>query len=164
MNVGEKFPKEKTCCFTGHREDKLHRTEEEIRDELKQEILKSVEEGFTTFITGMAYGVDIWAGELLKELKRKNKAIRLIAAVPFKGFESRWTDRWRWRFKQVLRKADEVHVICEGYESYAYQKRNEWMVDRASKVIAVYNGEPSGTGNTINYAKKAGVPAVYIQA
>ena len=51
MNVGEKFPKEKTCCFTGHREDKLHRTEEEIRDELKQEILKSVEEGFTTFIT-----------------------------------------------------------------------------------------------------------------
>lgn len=85
MSVNENNPREKTCCFTGHREDKLHRTEEEIRDELKQEILKSVEEGFTNFITGMAYGVDIWAGELVKELKKKNKAIRLIAAVPFKG-------------------------------------------------------------------------------
>ena len=100
--------------------------------------------------------------ELVKELKRKNKAIRLIAAVPFKGFESRWTDRWRWRFKQVLRKADEVHFICEGYESYAYQKRNEWMVDRVSKVIAVYNGEPGGTRKTIRYAEKQVVPVVFL--
>lgn len=54
--------------------------------------------------------------------------------------------------------------ICDGYSKYAYQKRNEWMVDRSARVIAVYNGGPSGTGNTINYAKKVGVPAVYIQA
>lgn len=74
-----------------------------------------------------------------------------------------WTDRWRWRFKQVLRKADEVHFICEGYESYAYQKRNEWMVDRASKVIAVYNGEPGGTRNTIRYyrLRRGEHPLVY---
>ena len=57
-----------------------------------------------------------------------------------------------------------VFSIPSNNSKYAYQKRNEWMVDRSTRVIAVYNGEPSGTGNTINYAKKAGVPAVYIQA
>lgn len=53
--------------------------------------------------------------------------------------------------------------ICDGYASFAYQRRNEWMVDRSSRVIAVYNGEPSGTRNTINYAKKVDVPVVLIQ-
>ena len=53
---------------------------------------------------------------------------------------------------------------CGEVTQQMYQKRNEWMVDRSARIIAVYNGEPSGTGNTINYAKKVGVPAVYIQA
>lgn len=37
---------------------------------------------------------------------------------------------------------------------------NEWMVDHVSRVIAVYNGQPSGTRNTIEYAKKKGVPVI----
>ena len=43
----------------------------------------------------------------------------------------------------------------------AYQKRNEWMVDHSSLVLAFYNGEPGGTANTIQYARKHGVD-VYI--
>ena len=61
-----------------------------------------------------------------------------------------------------MKKADEVHYICDGYTSFAYQKRNEWMVDRSSRVIAVYNGEAGGTRNTIRYAEKKGVPIVFL--
>ena len=35
--------------------------------------------------------------------------------------------------------------------------RNEWMVDRSARVIAVYNGEAGGTRNTIAYAAKKNV-------
>lgn len=140
----------KCCCFTGHRENKLKRSEKEILEDLKQAINQA--------------GVDIWAGELVLKKRFWNRNIKLIAALPFAGFESRWNDRWKDRYHKLLNKADEVHYICDGYSKYAYQKRNEWMVDRSARVIAVYNGGPSGTGNTINYAKKVGVPAVYIQA
>ncbi len=44
--------------------------------------------------------------------------------------------------------------ICPGYDTGTYQRRNEWMVDHFSRVIAVFNGEPSGTKNTIDYARK----------
>ena len=125
---------------------------------------KTLSRTLTTFITGMAYGVDIWAGELVLKKRFWNRNIKLIAAIPFAGFESRWDDRWKDRYHKLLNKADEVHYICDGYSKYAYQKRNEWMVDRSARVIAVYNGEPSGTRNTINYAKKVDVPVVYIQA
>jgi uncharacterized phage-like protein YoqJ len=128
--------------------------------ELKQAIRQAVKDGYTTFITGMAYGVDIWAGEIVADLKKRNKDIRLIAAVPFDGFESGWDDDWKNRYHKLLEKADEVHFICDGYFRAAYQRRNEWMVDRSSRVIAVYNGEPGGTRNTINYAEKHQVPVI----
>ena len=44
-----------------------------------------------------------------------------------------------------------------------FQIRNEWMVNHAARVIAVFNGEKSGTKNTIDYAVKVGVPVVRIE-
>lgn len=46
------------CCFTGHRPEKLSRSEKEIRAALQHEIKLAVQSGFTVFITGMARGVD----------------------------------------------------------------------------------------------------------
>lgn len=46
------------CCFTGHRPEKLKRSEKAICAELECEIRKAVSEGLTVFITGMARGVD----------------------------------------------------------------------------------------------------------
>lgn len=159
----EHISRECCCCFTGHREDKLYRNEKEIKNALKMEILAAIDAGLTTFITGMAYGVDIWAGEIVLQLKRKHEELKLIAAVPFEGFESRWDEKWKRRYHKLIKRADQVHYICDGYVSFAYQRRNEWMVDRSSRVIAVYNGEQGGTRNTINYAKRKDVPVVFIE-
>lgn len=101
----------KCCCFTGHRENKLKRSEKEILEDLKQAINQAIDDGYTTFITGMAYGVDIWAGELVLKKRFWNRNIKLIAAIPFAGFESRWNDRWKDRYHKLLNKADEVHYI-----------------------------------------------------
>lgn len=150
------------CCFTGHREQKLRRGAGLIRRELEKEIRKAVSEGFTTFITGMAYGVDIMAGEIVVNLKKEFPAIKLIAAVPFPGFESRWGEEWKNRYQILFQQADLVRFICDSYASSAYQKRNEWMVNHSARIIAVFNGEPSGTKNTIDYARKAGVPVALI--
>lgn len=32
--------------------------------------------------------------------------------------------------------------------------RDKWMVDKSDYVIGVYDGSKSGTGHTINYARK----------
>lgn len=49
------------ACFTGHRPEKLRQTEQEVCIRLEREIQSAVENGFHTFITGMARGVDLWA-------------------------------------------------------------------------------------------------------
>jgi len=46
------------CCFTGHRPEKLTRSEEAIKADLEKAIRQAIAEGFDVFITGMARGVD----------------------------------------------------------------------------------------------------------
>ncbi len=42
------------------------------------------------------------------------------------------------------------------------QVRNEYMVDRADLVLALWNGTPGGTGNCVRYARTRGVPVFVI--
>ncbi|MBC8530695.1 SLOG family protein [Gehongia tenuis] len=147
-----------TCCFTGHRPEKLKIGEAEVRAALKREIEAAAAEGFTTFITGMARGVDLWAAEEVLELKSKNPALRLIAALPFPRFEAGWSPAWQARYRRVLKGADQRFVISPAFSYAAFQKRNRWMVDRSGRVIAVYGGGRGGTLNTLQYARARGVP------
>lgn len=143
------------CCFTGHRPQKLRRSEQEIKIDLEKAILQAIADEYTTFITGMAYGVDIWAGQIVVRLRQSNPNLRLIAAVPFQGFEDRWSAEWKRAYAELLEQADLVKYICPRYNAGAYQRRNEWMVDHSSRVIAVFNGKPSGTKNTIDYGMRS---------
>lgn len=145
------------CCFTGHRPEKLHKPEVQIKKDLEAAILQAVNDGFVTFISGMARGVDIWAAEIVLQLRESNPAIHLVAASPYRGFESRWSADWQSRYNAILWQADLVKFVCLGYSRDCFQRRNEWMVDRSARVIAVYSGELGGTRNTIEYAKRVNV-------
>ena len=150
-------------CFTGHRPEKLTRTEKDIVRDLEKEIRQAIADGLSVFITGMARGVDIWAAQIVLSLRNSGYDIKLICACPYDGFESGWSKDWQKQYKEILATADYVKYVCEGYSRSCFQIRNEWMVNHAAKVIAVFNGEKSGTKNTIDYAAKVGVPVVRIE-
>lgn len=145
------------CCFTGHRPDKIELTETKIKVMLDKAIDKAIEKGYVTFITGMAMGVDIWAAEIVLEKRKNNEDIHLICALPHPGFDNRRRISEKIKFDNIVKKADLVKEINEYYYVGCYQIRNKWMVDRSGLVIAVFNGQKSGTKNTVDYAKKKGV-------
>ena len=140
------------CCFTGHRPEKLHQSEKVIIKQLQSEIKEAVGKGYTTFITGMAKGVDIWAAEMVIKLRRKDPRIKLICALPYPDFGQHWKDGWSERFNDIMAQADFVKVVCNEFSYNSYQLRNKWMVDHSSYLIAVFNGESGGTKNTLDYA------------
>src|SRR3546814_16271306 len=47
-----------------------------------------------------------------------------------------------------------------GYAAWKLQKRNEWMVDHADELVALWDGSRSGTGNCVAYANTSGKPVV----
>ena len=142
------------CAFTGHRPERLEAPEEEVKKWLEVKIRKAVNDGYTDFITGMQRGVDLWAAEILMKLKVEGKNIRIIAACAFKGMENRWDDVQKGVYYRVLKAADEVNYIGKYPGRTAFFLRDEWMVDHASRLIAVFTGAPGGTKKTIDYAVK----------
>ena len=134
-----------------------------MKKRLETEIRLAIADGINVFITGMAPGVDIWAAEVILELREKEDLpLKLIAASPHPGFENRWSIEWQKRYAAVMAKADFIKEVCTHYSRGCYQIRNEWMVDHSARVISVWNGSPSGTKNTIMYAKGKGVPVVNV--
>lgn len=156
MNESEK--RKYRVCFTGHRPEKLSSNEILVKQQLQKEIRKSIQDGFNIFISGMARGVDIWASEIVLQLKNEGYPIKLICALPYDGFENNWSVYWQNKYNLILSRADLVRCISTHYSPDCFKLRNEWMVNHSSRVIAVYNGKSGGTRNTINYANNNNVP------
>ncbi len=151
--------RESTCCFTGHRPDKLAFGYDESRPEciaLKQSLVECVQrlikQGYTTFISGMAQGSDIYFAEAVLSCKRTYSHISLVAAVPYRGQDHRWSPVYKRRYRNILSQADEAVVLGEKYTRGCMMRRNRYMVDRSSVLVAVYGGGNGGTKNTIAYA------------
>lgn len=145
------------CCFTGHRPEKIKVDPSTIRSWLNDAIDRAIRDGYRTFITGMARGVDIWAAELVLKKRVEQQGIHLICALPHPNFEVYWQQEWREKYHDIINQADLVKTISTHYWNCCYQVRNEWMVDHAARIICVYNGQPSGTRNTIMYAQRRGI-------
>lgn len=151
-----------SCCFTGHRPEKMSVNEQLLRQRLEYEIRKAIGAGYRVFITGMAPGVDLLAGEIVLQLRNSGLPLKLVAAVPYLGFGKKDSSEWRQLYQSIIEAADHVEYISKHYSRSCFQKRNIWMVDRSSLVLAAYNGSAGGTRNTIVYANKCGVPVVNV--
>ena len=162
-SLPEEELKKHRCAFTGHRPEKIVGQEGFVIVELRKAIESAVNEGYTTFISGCSRGVDLWAADIIIEMRRHNKRLKLICAIPFDGFDEKWPLDWKKHLVLIKKEADWIQVISNEYHPEAYQKRNIWMVNKASKIIAVCNGEPSGTLNTVRYAETQNVSIHMIQ-
>lgn len=162
--------KVKTCCFTGHRPQSLPfrfdeqdsrclRLKQVLRKEIERQI---IEEGVTHFISGMAIGVDMYAAEIVLDLKRKHPQITLEAAIPCETQAVKWSVPLRERYYDIAARCDKETMISRHYTPDCMHKRNRYMVDAADTVIAVWNGSPSGTGKTVKYAADQGKTIVII--
>lgn len=144
-------------CGTGHRPDKLGGYGKEVFDKLvslAHDYLS--EQSVDTIISGGALGWDQALAKAAIDL-----GIPLTMALPFCGFDSRWPKESQQALFSLCTKAKDVVYVCDsGYAPWKMQKRNEWMVDHADRVLALWNGTPGGTANCVRYAEKVGKPIV----
>lgn len=143
-----------TVAFTGHRPDKLGGYGENplqswVRNQMRDR-LQALKPGMV--ISGMALGVDQWAAEICIEL-----ALPFTAAIPFEGQEGKWPLNSQLHYRKLLEEATLKHVVSPGgYAAWKMHKRNQWMVDTCSTLIAIWDGSSGGTAGCVEYAKKVG--------
>ena len=69
-----------------------------------------------------------------------------------------WSEPLRNRYFSIAERCDKETMLQRQYTPDCLRKRNQYRVDHADIVLAVWNGSPSGTGQTVWYAKKTGKP------
>ena len=117
--------KSKTCCFTGHRPNKLPWGDNENAPEclaLKASIARKVEE-----------------------------------AIPCESQANRWSRVDRERYARLVGLCDFETMVQHHYDRGCMLRRNRYMVDRSSLLIAAFDGSKGGTLYTITYAMKKGI-------
>ena len=160
----------KTCCFTGHRPpvfpDNKQKLYWRIDSRLENVVKLLIQQGYDTFITGMAPGFDCMAGTIIAIMKQDfppfrphGEDIRLICALPYDGFLLKRNCIHAKEQQYIMKWADEVVHVCPQAHRGSYQLRNRWMIDHSSHVIAYSSGISGGTQNTIRYAEKKNIPA-----
>ena len=149
------------CCFTGHRPQKLPWGNNESDDRctkfkkiLRNLIEESIHDGYYDFYCGMALGVDIYAAEIILDMQKKYKDVRLHAAIPCLGQEKGWRESDKERYNKILSQCNSKTIINPFYSSSCMLTRNRFMVDNCDRLIAAWNGVlQGGTAFTIRYAK-----------
>ena len=139
----------KTCALTGHRVIGKDLNKIKIKNNLKE----LIKQGYDTFLCGMAIGFDLECFKILVKLKQKND-IKLIACIPCENQSERYNKQQKEEYDTLLEIADQKIYVSKEYTNNCMLKRNRYMVDRCSVVLAYLRRDFGGTASTVNYANK----------
>lgn len=153
-----------SCAFTGHRPRKFPWGYNEqdsrcvaLKDVLTMQIKRLIEIGYMDFLSGMAEGADTWAALAILALRKEEPALKLHCVLPCEGQADKWTASARTLYSSILDQADSITYVGREYSRDCMLKRNRYLVDHASCLLAIYNGEQrGGTAMTVRYARKLG--------
>lgn len=156
-----------SCCFSGYRPEKLpwrHNEEDPrcvaLKARIDQAVLGAYRRGFRHFLCGMALGGDTYFCESVLKLRAVCPDVTIEAAIPCETQAARWPEEQRSRYFRLLAQCDYETFVSRRYTSDCMMKRNRYMVERASLLIAVYDGHFGGTMHTVGYAERRGLEVI----
>ncbi|MBE7022075.1 MAG: DUF1273 domain-containing protein [Ruminococcaceae bacterium] len=150
-----------TCCFTGHRTI-APASLPLLEEALERAVASLVLAGYSYFGSGGALGFDLLAARAVLKAKKAHPHLRLFMALPCRSQDKFWSPEQKRNYSEVLCASDEIIYTAEGYFRGCMQKRNRYLVNRASCLVAYLNRKTGGTKYTVDYAQKAGVPVLFL--
>lgn len=159
--------RETTCCFTGHRPEKLPWRNDEsdprclaLKARLAEALDEAYEKGMRHFICGMARGADFYFCEAALALRARRPGVTVEAAIPCEEQAARWNERDRERYFSLVERCDYETMVQHHFDKSCMLRRNRYMVDRSAMIIAAYDGMLGGTMYTLTYALRNGLEVV----
>ncbi|MDO4362887.1 MAG: SLOG family protein [Clostridia bacterium] len=153
--------KDKTCCFTGHRDISPYEYDLVFKN-VKDEITHLVDKGVIYFGTGGALGFDTIAAQAVLEVREVRPEIKLILVLPCENQTKYWKQQDIDVYNDIKANADKVKILSPYYYNGCMQKRNRHLVDCSSTCICFLTKNEGGTAYTVDYAKEKGVKVINI--
>jgi uncharacterized phage-like protein YoqJ len=154
-----RYPREECACFTGHRIVK--------NDFNPREVERAVEEllgrGIHVFLNGMALGFDTLCFNVLLDMKNRYPEIKIVSCVPCPDQSKKFPFKSKREYLRLLKKADEVILVCPEYTDECMKERDRFMVDNSSVCISYLYKSTGGAYYTTKYAVEKEIEIIYVK-
>ncbi|RUS45179.1 DUF1273 domain-containing protein [Cohnella sp. AR92] len=151
----------KNLLVTGYRAHELgifsqkHKGIPYIKQAIAAKLIPLAEEGLEWVLTPGQYGVDLWACEVVIELKKQFPELRLSIMTAFANPEEKWKDDRKEYYFELLKQVDfHAPVSKQPYNGvWQFKARDELLLRKSDGILLVYD-EDSGEASP-RYFKEA---------
>lgn len=117
-----------------------------IKNVLKKEIMGYLDTGLEWVLVSGNLGTEIWAAEVVAELKNDYPELKLGIVYPFKEFGANWNEKNRANLEKIELLADFVDSVShQPYKSPAQLKMHtRFLLEHSGASLLVYDKEYPG--------------------
>ncbi|MBD3110440.1 DUF1273 domain-containing protein [Bacillus sp. AGMB 02131] len=118
-----------------------------IKKEVRKRLEDFLEEGLEWVIISGQLGVELWAGEVVLELKKSYPQLRLAIITPFLQHESNWNEKNQEYYQSIASQADFVQAVSnQPYVSPAqFKNRDQFLLNKTDGTLIFYDDENEGS-------------------
>lgn len=138
------------CCLVNSEAWRGAELTPKLKEQIRKYVRAAIKDGYTSFISGMSRGFEMWAAQEVLRERSKNRNIKLICAPAYHGYEMIWPqENQRELYAFLLEYCDLVYYVSQEYSDSARDTCVKWMIDRSE--IMLTQGKP---GREAGYAEK----------
>ena len=154
----------KAVCFTGHRELPPVRSAayRQLVADTEAVLRRAIADGARRFYCGGAEGFDLLCGKLVLLERERHMDMHLVLLLPYTGFGERFTARDQAELARQKKAAEEILYLSPHYFPGCMAIRNQQLVADADLCIAYLTRAPSGTAQTVGFAREKGIEVIYV--
>ncbi|WP_239618578.1 DUF1273 domain-containing protein [Cohnella mopanensis] len=152
----------KNVLITGYRANELgifdqkHKGITYIKKAITARLIPLIEEGLEWVITPGQYGVDLWACEVVIELKERFPDLKLSIITAFSNPDENWKEDKKEYYQRLLKGVDYLGTVSkQPYNGpWQFTARDELLLRKTDGIILIYD-EDSGEGSPKYMKEKA---------
>ncbi|WP_035504983.1 SLOG family protein [Halobacillus karajensis] len=125
-----------------HNDPKVHFIKETIR----RRLLSYIEEGLEWVLVSGQMGVELWAAEVVLDLKEEYE-IQLGVLPPFENQEERWPEDVKQVYEELTMLADFYQTIYKkGYDGpYQFRAKDQFLINHSDGCLVLFDEDTEGS-------------------
>ncbi|MEQ6388495.1 SLOG family protein [Bacillaceae bacterium S4-13-58] len=117
-----------------------------IKEAFKRKLIPLVEEGLEWVLLSGQPGVELWAAEVVVNLKDVFP-IKLAIIPPFKEFDQYWSDGDKEIYQFIQQQADFIQLLYqrEYIGPFQFKQRDEFFIHKSDGCLVLYDEDTHGS-------------------
>jgi len=143
----------KRVLITGYKATELgifslkHPGIEIIKKALRKQLIALLDEGLEWAIVSGQWGVELWAAEVVLELRASYKQLNLAVITPFLEQDENWKEEKKALYRSVIGNANYVNSVTNTkYDGpWQFKEKDRFLLRNSDGLILLYDEENDGS-------------------